>query len=317
MIEPVLNERSLEPADVPTVERLTALVAVLRRLDALGFSKVVRYARNAKEREIEVGRTFNEWLFRKAPKELMQFVAGRMSRAPYVEDLHEARESASQALFQATFGGEPATGAGVAYLLDAPSVALRGVACWEVDPLAIELSQMDAESEALDTRKVDVVHLSSAEQVSAREAFLRTRLLRALPSGDALWDRRDELFPRLDFCACVEAQVREMTGKEFYFQHVVLALSRLDVAVGTWSSGLLHPGMDSSPESKQTLDHGSYGPMRDFDCPDGATRRFSNHLKLFSNNWRIYYWESHAPATGGRAFVGYVGKHLPTTRYRT
>lgn len=96
-----------------------------------------------------------------------------------------------------------------------------------------------------------------------------------------------------------------------------MALSRLDKALAEWMTGPLHPQMTSSGESSSTLTHGVYGPMRDFVCPDGVERRFSNHLKLFSNNWRIYYWEARADDGGGRAFIGYVGEHLPTVRYRT
>jgi len=97
----------------------------------------------------------------------------------------------------------------------------------------------------------------------------------------------------------------------------VLALSRLDAALAGWSTGPLHPGMDSSGESPSTLNHGTYGPMRDFICADSQQRRFSHHLKLFSNNWRIYYWEARVENAGGRAQIGYVGTHLPTVNYPT
>jgi hypothetical protein len=317
VIEPVLNERSLQPAEVPTVERMTSLAAVLLRLDTLGFPKMLRHVRDAPDREIGEGLSLRDWLFRKAPKELKQFIAGRMSRAPFVEDLHQASESAQQALYQASFSGEPANGPGVAYLLDAPAVALRGVACWEVDPLTIVLSQMDEESEAFVEQTVDVVHLSSAAQVTRREAQLRERVLRTVATGVELWERRGDLFGRLDFCSGVESQVRALSGNESFFPQVVIALARLNGALVAWSAGPLSPGMSSSPESTQTLDHGTFGPMRDFLCPDGKVRRFSNHLKLFSGNWRIYYQESRDEDGVGRAFVGYAGTHLPTVRFRT
>jgi hypothetical protein len=57
--------------------------------------------------------------------------------------------------------------------------------------------------------------------------------------------------------------------------------------------------------------------MRDFICLDGQQRQFSHHLKLFSNNWRIYYSEVRVENAGGRAHVGYVGVHLPTVKYPT
>ena len=57
--------------------------------------------------------------------------------------------------------------------------------------------------------------------------------------------------------------------------------------------------------------------MRDFLCPDHQRRRFSNHLKLFSSNWRIYYLETRSGEVGGRAFIGYIGVHMPTVKYPT
>lgn len=316
-MEPVLNERSLEPAEMPIVERVTSLIVVLRKLDALGFPRILRHARDALDREIEEGTSLRSWLFRLAARETRQFLAGRMMKAPFVEELHGQQEDAKGWLLQASYNGAPAAGAGIAHLLDAPAVALRGVPCWEVDPLVILLARMGDEDGTLVELPVEVVHVCRPEQVDARAQLLRERVLRSVSGGDELWRRRTELFPRLDFCGAVERQVCALSGKEFYFQRVVEALSRLDAALGKWIGGPLHPGMDSSVESASTLAHGSYGPMRDFLCPDSETRRFSNHLKLFSNNWRIYYWETRSGEEGGRAFIGYVGAHLPTVKYPT
>lgn len=315
-MEPTLNERSLEPAGAGTTERVTALIAVLRGLDALGFPRVLRQVRDAVDCEIEAGTTLRTWLFQRAPRETRQFLAARLSKAPFVEDLHRQREDASGVQLQAYHDGLPAVGAGVAHLYDAPAVALGGVPRWEVDPLAILLTRLD-EDEQFVEMSVDVIHLCRPEQIAPRAKLLRERVLRAVSGGDDLWQRRAELFSRLDFCAAVERQMRGLSGKEFYFQQVVLALSRLDAALGAWTAGPLHPGMDYSGESNSTLEHGTYGPLRDFLCVDNEKRRFSHHLKLFSNNWRIYYWEARSEVGGGRAHVGYLGTHLPTVKYPT
>lgn len=314
-MEPVLNERSLEPAAVPALERAISLSAVLKKLNALGFPRVLRHTRDALEREIEPGVSFKAWLFQKAPPDLKRFLAGPLQRAPFVTDLLKRQEDDRGALLEASCDGVPAHGASLAYLHDAPAVALRGTPRWEVDPLSVLFRAVD-EDGRLTEKVVGVIHLWRPEQVDAREKLLRERVLRAVSGGDELWRRRCDLFPRLDFCETVEPQVRGLTGHEFFFQRVVLALACLDAALAQWTAGPLHPGMDHSSESNSTLNHGTYGPMRDFPCPDQQTRRFKNHLKLFSNNWRIYYLETRS-AAGGRAFVGYVGAHLPTVLYPT
>jgi hypothetical protein len=316
-MEPALNERSIEPSEMPTMERVTALLAVLRRLDALGFPRVLRQVRGALELEVEAGTTLRTWILRKAPHDTRQLLGRRLEKAPFVEELHGRQEDARGLLLQVTYDGELAIGAGIAYFCDAPAVALRGTPRWEVDPLIVLLTTMDEERDQLVEGPVEVVHLCRSEQVDARQQLLRERVLHALSGGDELWRRRLELYPRLDFCEKLERQLRDLSGKELHFQHVVLALSRLDAALAGWTVGSLYPGMDSSGESTQTLEHGTYGPMREFICPDGRKRQFSNHLKLRSSNWRIYYWEFRDEAKNGRALIGYVGTHLPTVKYST
>lgn len=316
MNEPVLNELSLEPAPTPTEERLRALQAALFRLDSLGYPKVLRQVRDAIEREVEPGVSLRIFLFKKASKDLKLALLGRLSRPPYVEELHEQQETARSVLLEASLDGLPATGLGVAHLHDVPALALGGTPRWEVDPIRVMLSRTDGDG-SVEDRQVDVIHLHRLEQVNRRAEVLRDRILRAVSGGDALWERREVLFPRLEFCEAVERQVRALTGNEFFFMHVVRAFACLDEALLRWEPGPLHPAMDHSPESPTTLNHGTYGPMRNFLCPDGVERQFKNHLKLFSNNWRIYYLESRSGDTEGRAFVGYVGAHLPTVKFPT
>jgi len=62
-MEPVLNERSLQPADAATSERVTSLLRVLYALDKLGFPRVLRHVREAKNIEVEQGTTLHAWLF--------------------------------------------------------------------------------------------------------------------------------------------------------------------------------------------------------------------------------------------------------------
>ncbi len=317
MIEPVLNELSLVPSPVPIHERIQSLIGVLRKLDALGFPRIVRQTRDALEREIIEGIPLRKWILQKAPREIRQFLGLRLQRAPFVEDLHQQQEDTTKTLIHAMCDEQPAHGACIAYLLDAPAVSLRGVSRWEIDPLLLTLQKLDEETASWIEIPVEVVHVWTPQQVERREALLRERLFRTVANGSELWNRRNELFPRLEFCGVVERQLVELSGNEYFFQHVVTALGRLDTALRSWTSGPLHPGMAGSAESRQTLDHSDYGPMRRFACPDGEERTFTNHLKLYSCNWRIHYFEFRAPSSDGRAFVGYVGVHLPTVQYRT
>ena len=108
MIEPVLNELSLEPAPVPTIERVTSLLNVIKKLDGLGFPRLIRQTREALLRDIEDGLSFRAWLFQRAPRDLRQFLAGRLEKSPYVEKLHQNQEEARRSLLQAFCGDDEA-----------------------------------------------------------------------------------------------------------------------------------------------------------------------------------------------------------------
>jgi len=118
VIEPVLNELSLEPAPMSTLERVASLLGVLKKLDALGFPRLIRQTRDALLREIEDGLSFRAWLFQKAPPDLRRFLAGRLEKAPYVEQLHQDQEEARRSQLQAFCGEHEAIGAGIVYFYD-------------------------------------------------------------------------------------------------------------------------------------------------------------------------------------------------------
>lgn len=324
-MDPVLHELSVEPSNAATHDRLRTLALTLQALDRLGLARVLRRTRDALDRCVERDVTLDEALRKHPQREQRSFLLLRLSKAPFVEEMHRDQEDAARSMIEGEIGGQRCHGAVFAYLTHAPTVSLSGEEAWEADTLALALTRMRAEAPPqdaavadapLETEDVEVMQVSTPTHVDRNEKQLRERVLRAVSAGSELWDRRGDLFPRLDFGPDVEEQLAALSGAELGFNHVVDALARLDAALRAWVDGPLDPGMKFSPESPSTLNDSTYGPRRDFRCVGGETLRFSLHLKLFAGNRRIYFAPRRV-GTEGRAHIGYVGPHLATTKYPT
>lgn len=311
-MQPILNELSLRPAQdgkSDLEQRMTQLIAVVRALFAIGARPVLRSTRDAMNSEVALDRSLARWLSDRARlREEKRFLQALLSKAPYVDELLEQHEPDDVAL-DFSLGDRACPGLGVAHLLEAPAVSLAGQDQCEAPEFSIRMLRIDRDG-AEDESTVDVANFVEPAHVDQRKDALRARILRDVRDGDMLWERRDELFPRLDFCARVERQVKAFHGNETYFREICRHLFVLSDRLADWSGGAFDPaGIEWSPESNQTLHHSRYGPMRYIECPDGETRQFSAHSKLRSGNQRIYFL---AVRETRRSFVGHVGSHLPT-----
>ncbi|BDA69845.1 hypothetical protein CAL7716_040110 [Calothrix sp. PCC 7716] len=129
-----------------------------------------------------------------------------------------------------------------------------------------------------------------------------------------LWDRREEFFPNLDFCDSVARQLQSILNGQLELQAVVDTLFTIQECCSTWQTGafsLKNYSLDESGESESTLNQ--YARERTFTCPDGQRRLFERHVKLRFCNWRIHFFAEKP----GKVIIGYVGRHLPTVKYRT
>lgn len=320
-MEPVLNELSIVSSRITTQDRLRTLADAMLALDALGFARILRTTRDALDRSVEDEATLRVALGRLRDRDLRDFLRQRLSRTPYVEELQTMREAALQLMMDGQVDGASCRGAVLAFLTNAPVVSLLGDLTHSAT-LRVVVSRMsallaDGREPELESEVAEVVHIASPSHVAAVSKLLRDRVLRAIRTGSELWERRATLFPRLQLCPPVEEQLRALSGSELGFAQIVEALGRLNDTLMLWKGGPFEPGLKYSVESASTLGHPSYGVMRDFECVDSMTRRFSLHLKLVAANRRIYYRPFGADTGKPSACVGYVGPHLPTVKYST
>jgi hypothetical protein len=127
--------------------------------------------------------------------------------------------------------------------------------------------------------------------------------------GLALWQCREELFPHLQFCSSVEAQLQAVLHGSVMLKPTLDRLFLLEQFCQQWVDGPFNSqkvGCRVNPESEATLN--KYERERIFCCPDGEYRRFEWHIKLTPHAWRIHFF----PLEDKRQLIiGYIGQHLP------
>ncbi|XXT25493.1 hypothetical protein WME94_28585 [Sorangium sp. So ce429] len=175
---------------------------------------------------------------------------------------------------------------------------------WRRTQLDVEVELLD-ENEAL-VRRPDVVrHLSAAQHVEAHRAWLKERQLRTVRDGRDMWDRRAELFPRLDLCREVERQLGELDVGSAQLHQVMRRLTELDASFASWDGRPIHPEFTRSkctPETPQTLKEEAAAHTAT--CSDGRAHLFSWHVRFTPGAGRIFF---DGDVDTRRGIIGYIG----------
>lgn len=320
-MEPILDETSLVPcmAWAPG-KRIALLASLLQGLDRVGAPRVLRSVRDAAERDIGQGRGLISWCSDRAiNRDARLLVASRLSKQPFIDGddgLFAAVEG--ERLIEATVDGQVVFGLALAGLNDTFAVALGRADRPKGGRVTVIISSLDGEEET--TLNVDVLRLVNGDDVAFEKDFLEAALDQTLKDGVGLLSRAHELFPNLRFGARAEAQITDLTGTELVFRQLIRHLRSLNMGAETWGEGPYLPANATtwSDESKSTLDHGRYGPMRDFPTPAGfPPSRWRLHTKLTGGRGARLYFRPERTPKGPVVLIGYFGPHLSTVKYPT
>jgi len=316
-VEPILNEISVVPIDgVSTDDRLRELAETLKALRLLGASRALLRTKDALERPICQHETFRTSLFaNRGHREARQLLISALSWPPFVEDLQARSESANGCLVEVRHGDRHATGLGMALLLRSISVSLLGAHDFHTASVPVSVTEL-IEIEQIQISNQSVLNVWNCNSVEGARVEILERIARAVVSGEHAWARRTELFSHLEWSRESEAHLRSLLGSELVFFCVIDRLVKVNSYTATWSGGPFEPPVRFSPEAEGTLQHGRRGAERECTLPSGQTKRLSLHIKL-TDYWRIYFefrQVNELSSDGlprGRAFIGYIGKHLP------
>lgn len=316
-MEPVLNELSLVPsATVAPADRLLDLAKSMRYLDSLGARRALRSTRDASARDIGGGQGMSRWCFDRATdRDAGLLVALRLSAQPFIdgkEGLFAIAEG--QRSIEPRLGETIALGAGLAALSNGVLLAL-GERVRSPADVAVELRILDDTGESRERVAVPTFVLQL--ELEERKADVLARIDRSIRDGADLLARLSEVFPRLVLGPGARTQIQKLRGTEPFFLQALRHLRALDVGAAQWTAGAaFNPAaVTFSVESPATLDHGRYGPLRDFPCPVGfESRRWTLHTKLTGGPAVRIYFDPQRTANGPVVLIGYLGKHLPTVK---
>ena len=318
-MEVILDESSLVPCDdwSPAL-RIKTMASALKALDELGCARVLRTVRAAADQDISQGRGLRGWCFDSGNREAGLFIALRLGKQPFIDGadgLFSAAEG--ERAIEGRVRDGTVIGLTFAALTDASALALGSKALPTCTSVAVDLSTLDVDGEFQEI--IQVCCVVTEEDVHQQSRIIAESVEQAVADGAQLQDRAGELFPRLRFGPKAVQQIAALTGNEPVFYQLFRHLRALDKGVVSWQpEDHYSPGeaISWSRESKATLDHGMYGPQRDFPVPEGfKPRRWSDHTKLSGGaGARLYF---HAERTDEQAVVliGYFGDHLPTVRF--
>lgn len=309
-----LNERSCgtgcdpEHADRAMTRFARAVLAVVRA-DRAGTVLVSKEAITALQ--IADGHPVGKWGGQARNRDYWRRLLQMQSKAPFKTAFPEGEGFLD---VEYRHRGERVDGLGAAHLMEGLGVSLPVDSRWEADHLVLEREQLVEDedgSPGLETGEVRVRHLSGPDHCEVHDHWVRESVetvrrggLDSVRQGAELWERRAELFPRLQFLPRVEDDLRGLP--RFWVQPVCRRLAELDEAVNAWNP-------ESEPEGPQwhSWVTGEHRQRRSQQCwftdVDGERRLFDTHSRFTPGVGRVHF---RLVAEERAVRVAYLGRKL-------
>lgn len=312
----VFNELSISSEDIDKFqarELMSNLVDTLRAATKAGVQNILRTSEDLNSMELAPGYSIAQWRKdREADRDQRNFLIVLTAKSPYNIDTTDEVQAQFN-LTDVSFQGKKSEGLRFTVITDSIAISLSSAPEWNESRLSIDLTEIDSEGQIV-CRLTEIKHASSKQHIKELNPWIRDRIYQDIKNGRQLWLDRTKLFDRIDFCDCVEKQLGDILAGDPKLIHIVNMFSTLNQKCQSWEVGSLSlEGLEASGESETTMNNKIFKKKRTFKCPDGKERVFEPHIKLKFYNWRIHFLAE----TPGRVIIGYVGIHLPTTKYPT
>lgn len=293
-------------------EGMELAIDVSVALAKLGMSKIIRTTSDFTLRCLAEGYSVAEWVRDKAgTKEKKLYFLTYATKSPYIESFYTDNEQNDE-LFEFRFETDIAHGLGLAYLWNSSSISISGDQRFSQENVCLSECRVTPQEESY--RTVSALTFSTTQQVLLHKEGILAKLRGTILNGKFLIENAYEMLSHLSFCQKAIEQILELRGSEQYFHEVVNHLFILNKTMLEWSGGSFSPELDFSTESESTMSNREYAQKRFFLCKDEIERKFKLHSKIKSANKRIYFFPD---TEQKKVHIGYVGDHLPTTRYGT
>ncbi len=164
-------------------------------------------------------------------------------------------------------------------------------------------------------RKTVIDHVSREKHCDLLAKLYFDKRFDSITNASDFRREKAALFPNLQFSPDVDAQVDKLDTR--YLLNALAKLAKMNETVTLWRArGSYEPPeyrFSWRPESHSTMSNPTYRQARTFRIPEGGDGIFESHLD-FSDRHRIHFLEDRAALT---IIIGYIGDHLPTTKYNT
>ena len=312
----VFNELSISSEDINKFQAralMSNLVDTLREATKAGVQSILRTSEDLNSLELAPGYSIAQWRTdREADRDQRNFLIVLTAKSPYHIDTTEEIQTQFN-LTEVLFQGQKSEGLRFTAITDSIAISLSSASEWNESRLSIDLTEIDSEGQIV-YRLTEIKHASSKQHIKELNPWIRDRIYNDIKNGRQLWLDRSKLFDRIDFCDCVGKQLIDILAGDPMLINIVNIFSTLNQKCQSWEAGFLPlEGLDESGESESTMSNSNFRKKRTFRCPDGQERVFDRHIKLKFCNWRIHFLAE----TPGRVIIGYIGTHLPTTKYPT
>jgi len=310
-LEMVLNELSLltPAADIPTARQwMSDLITTVRTATAQGIKRVIRTQSDFQSTILAPEYPIARWRNDSAvDREARRFVTTLITKAPFLTDVSDPGIEDTVDLSEFKHQGTQASGLGIAYLLETLALSLASGQCWDCSCLQLEVKRLDENGEVID-EIVEIIHASRSNHVQEHANWIKNRIRTGVCDGVELWNRKEELFPSLQFCEDLGTQMQSIAAGNPMLRQVVKRLFELEDYCKSWTAGSFNSDSlpsKASPESESRLQQ--FRQQLTFKCPDGEKRLFNLHVRMTPGALRLHFSVELGP---GKIIIGYMGPKI-------
>jgi len=309
----ILNELSIQSANMNRREMNDAISQMLTVCQKLFHEKDDRdfyYTVELLTKELVSGYTIHDWLrdsgVKQQEKAFFRTIINR-------RQLISAMDFPGSELFVEVDSGEKISAVGclAAYEAESYVVSMNTSFHWQKEEIVGTYVTLEQDDEL-----VSIANCCYEEQLNSIEEKQKNRIRVMVSSGKELWEKREVLYPHLLFCDDVQDQLAEARIS----LHIQMVMKRLQILEdyfkefdGRFDKNEVGHGCRSESETVEKSD--DLRRLRMFRTPYGNEEFFGWHIS-FPGNFpgRIHFIPD---IEHGLGIVGYIGKHLPTSKFST
>jgi hypothetical protein len=309
-IDLILNELSMgESISIDkhdTRQLMSEFINMIRAFKKQQFKAILRTKDDFYTIIIAHNYPIGQW-FNEADREERLFLKTLATKSPFSNDIDsldikelETGSGSSEFRHQ----GKLAVGLGVAYLLDSIAISLRSSDYWDNPYVNVDFQYFEESSDEIIATKEIIKHVSQSNHVREHLVWINRQIQRKINNGEVLWEQKEELFPNLLFCECVEKQLLDIKESNPLFKQIIKRLFELEEQTQKWTDGNFDINLLPSkvtPESDTRLK--KFQQQLTFQCPDGIYRLFDLHLRMTPGANRLYFY----PIEPQKLIIGYIG----------